>query len=122
MIKNICKVKDHWHYTGKHRGAAQSISNLRYSIPKQIPILFHNGSKHYYHFIGKELADELEAQFTCLGKNTKKNTEITFSVPIKKYKDCECYLEYTNVKDDLTVYKFLCCNGNYQKTFDEDLK
>ena len=83
MIKNICKVKDHWHYTGKHRGAAQSISNLRYSIPKQIPILFHNGSKHYYHFIGKELADELEAQFTCLGKNTKKNTEITFSVPIK---------------------------------------
>ena len=25
-----------------------------------------------------------------------------------KYKDCECFLEYTNVKDDLTKYKCLC--------------
>ena len=32
-----------------------------------------------------------------------------------KYKDCECYLEYTNVKDELLIYRCLCCNGNYQK-------
>ena len=39
-----------------------------------------------------------------------------------KYKDCECCLEYTNVNDDLIVYKCLCCTRNYQKKFDEDLK
>ena len=32
-----------------------------------------------------------------------------------KYKDCECCLEYTNVKDDLMLSKCLCCNKNCQK-------
>ena len=30
------KVKDHCHYTGKYRGAAHNICNLRYKIPKEI--------------------------------------------------------------------------------------
>ena len=29
-----------------------------------------------------------------------------------KYKDCNCFLEYTNFKDDLIEYKCLCCNKN----------
>ena len=36
-----------------------------------------------------------------------------------KYKDCDCFLEYINFKDDLIEYKCLCCNRNYQKKFDE---
>ena len=32
-----------------------------------------------------------------------------------KYKDFECCLEYTDVKDDLTVYKCLCCGREFQK-------
>ena len=32
-----------------------------------------------------------------------------------KYKDCDCFLEYINVKDDLLVFKCLCCKRNYQK-------
>ena len=39
-----------------------------------------------------------------------------------KYKDCECCLEYASVMDDLIEYKCLCCNKNYQKKFDENLK
>ena len=39
-----------------------------------------------------------------------------------KYKYCECFLEYTNFKDDLIEYKCLCCNKNYQQKFDEKLK
>ena len=27
-----------------------------------------------------------------------------------KYKYCDCFLEYTNFKDDLIKYKCLCCN------------
>ena len=30
--KNYQKVRDHCHFTGKHRGAAQSICNLRFKI------------------------------------------------------------------------------------------
>ena len=35
-----------------------------------------------YHFIIKELLEECERQFICLGENTKKY--ITFPVPMKK--------------------------------------
>ena len=80
--KKYHKVKDHCHYTGKYRGAAHNICNLRYKIPKEIPIVFHNGSTYDYHFIIKELAKEFDGNFECLGENTEKY--ITFSVPIKK--------------------------------------
>ena len=36
-----------------------------------------------------------------------------------KYKNCECCLEYTSVKDDLIEYKCLSCNKNYQNRFDK---
>ena len=76
------KVRDHCHYTGKYRGAAHNICNLRYKIPKEIPIVFHNGFTYDYHFIIKELVKEFDGNFECLGENTEKY--ITFSVPIKK--------------------------------------
>ena len=40
------KVRDYCHYTGKYRGAAHNICNLRYKIPKEILVLFHNGSSY----------------------------------------------------------------------------
>ena len=67
---------------GKYRGAAHNICNLRYKVPKEIPIVYHNGSIYDYHFIIKELVKECEGNFECLGANTEKY--ITFSVPIKK--------------------------------------
>ena len=48
------------------------ICNLRYNVPKEIPIVFHNGSNYGYHFIIKELAEEFEGQFTCFRENTEK--------------------------------------------------
>ena len=76
------KVRDHCHFTGEYRGAAHNTCNLRYKIPKNIPVIFHNGSTYDYHFIIKELACEFEGNFECLGENAEKY--ITFSVPIKK--------------------------------------
>ena len=48
-------------FTGKYRGAAHSIRNLRYKIQKEIPVVFHNGSTYDYHFIIKQLAKEFKA-------------------------------------------------------------
>ena len=76
------KVKDHCHYTGKYKGAAHDICNFRYKIPKEFPVLFHHGSTYDYHFIIKQLAEEFEGEFECLGENTEKY--INFAVPIKK--------------------------------------
>ena len=178
------KVRDHCHFTGEYRGTAHSICNLKYSVPKKIPIAFHDGSNYDYHFIKKQFPEEFKTQFTCLGENTEKY--ITFIVPVEKEvtrvdingdevtknisnilqfmdstrfmasslsnlvnnfaeeihkikckyehndKKCEscrfkhkyrdCFLEYTNFKDDLIEYKCLCCNKNYQQKFAENLK
>ena len=80
--KKNYKVRDHCHCTGKYRGATHNICNLRYKVPKEIPIVFHNGCTYDYHFIMKELVKEFNGNFECLGENTEKY--ITFSVPIKK--------------------------------------
>ena len=62
QYKNHKKVGDHCHFTGKFRGAADSICNLRYSVPHEIPVIFHNGSKYDYHFIVKEFAEEFKEE------------------------------------------------------------
>ena len=91
------KVRDHYHYIGKYRGAAHSICDLRYKIPKEIPIVFHNGSTYNYDFIIKQLVKKFKGNFECLGENTKKY--ITFSVPIKK--------EHSNGKKTTCKLKFI---------------
>ena len=45
--KKYYKVRDHCHYTGKHRDAAHNIWNLRYKTLKEIPMVFYNGSITY---------------------------------------------------------------------------
>ena len=89
-------VRDHCYFTGKFRGAAHSICNLHYKVPRKIPAKIHNGSKYNYHFIIKELAEEFRGEeFECLGENTEKY--ISFSVPIKK--------EHDNCSGETITYK-----------------
>ena len=76
------KVRDRCLYTGKFRGAAQIICNLRYKTPKEISIVFHNGSSNDYHFIINEIANKFKSKLECLGEHTEKY--ITFSVPISE--------------------------------------
>ena len=70
--KNKKKVRDHCHYTGKFRGAAHSECNLICKAPKEIRVVFHNGSAYDDHFIIKQLAEELEGKFKYLGENAEK--------------------------------------------------
>ena len=100
--KKNYKVRDHCHYTGKYRGAAHNICDLRYKVSKEIPIVFHNGSIYDYHFIIKELVKECEGSFECLGENSEKY--ITFSVPI-------CTNSFCN--NDLNKFILLLRKGVY---------
>ena len=67
--KISCKVRDHCHYASEYRGAAHSICNLKYSVPKKNSIPFHNGSNYDYHFIIKELAEEFRKNYLFGRKN-----------------------------------------------------
>ena len=80
--KRYFKVRDPCHYTGQYRGAAHRICNLKYCVPKKIPMAFHNGSNYDNHFIIKELEEEFKKQYICLRENTEKY--ITFTGPIEK--------------------------------------
>ena len=58
------------------------IAYLKYSIAKQISMVFYNELNYDYYFIIKELRKKIEGEFNCLGENTE--TSKTFSVPIIK--------------------------------------
>ena len=47
---NYRNVRDHRPFTGKKRGAAYSIRNLRFNVPNEIPVIFHSRWNYDYHF------------------------------------------------------------------------
>ena len=49
------KVRDHFNYTGKYRGASHNIFNLTYKTLKVISIFFHKGSTYNCYFRIKKL-------------------------------------------------------------------
>ena len=75
------KVKDHCHYTGKFKGPVHRICNLKYKVPKEIPIIIHNAT-YDIHFIINQLAIEFKGELNCIGDSME--NYIIFSVPIKK--------------------------------------
>ena len=70
------KVKDHCHVTGKYRGAAHNQCNLKYRIPRFIPVVFHNLKGYDSHLIMQHLG-ELDAEVTCIPNNMEKYISFT---------------------------------------------
>ena len=58
--KGEIKVRDHCNYTGKYRGPAHRICNLRYQISNYIPIIFHNLSGYDAHFVHQIVRKEIQ--------------------------------------------------------------
>ena len=48
--------------------------------------------------------------------------DLTEGIQEIKCKDCDCFLEYESVKDNLIKYKCLSCNKYYLNKIDEELK
>ena len=80
MMK-VVKIEEVKNNTGKFRGAAHSICNLRYKVPENSPVVIHNAS--YEEF--DQLAEEVKGELDCIGENIEKY--ITFFAPIKKKRD-----------------------------------
>ena len=65
-------MRDHHPFTSKYRDVAHSICYLRFNVPNEIPVHFHNESNYDYYFIIKKLANDSEGQFESRGENTDK--------------------------------------------------
>ena len=50
------KVRDHFHISGKYRGAAHWSCNINLKITKKVPVIFHNLIGYDSHLIFKELS------------------------------------------------------------------
>lgn len=70
------KVRDHCHFTGKYRGAAHSCCNLKFRIPKFIPVFFHNLSGYDCHLFIRELS-KFAGEIKVIPKN--KENYISFT-------------------------------------------
>ena len=75
------KVRDHCHYTGLYRGAAHNNCNLKYKIPKYIPIVFHNLSGYDAHLFIRQLGEKFQTKdIGVIAENKEKY--ISFNVKI----------------------------------------
>ena len=79
--KNNKKVRDHCHFTGRYRGAAHSLCNLKYRKPNFTPVVFHNLSGYDSHLFIKILGFS-EGNIDCIPNNEERYISFTK----KKYK------------------------------------
>ena len=77
------KVRDHCHYTGKYRGAAHEMCNVRFAIPKQIPVFFHNLSGYDAHLFIRELGKKFGSEsIKVIPENAEKYISFEVSVVV----------------------------------------
>ena len=84
------RVRDHCHYTGRYRGAAHNICNLKYSKPNNISVFFHNLTGYDSHLFIKKLGITT-GSIDCIPNNEE--NYISFSKTIKTG-------EYTNKRGE----------------------
>ena len=111
-IKKYRKVRHHCLYTGEYIGAAYSICSLKPSVPREIFIVYHKRFNYHYNFIIKELAEECEKKFTCLGENAEKCK--TFTVTIEEQVIRIDKKENKSQKPYIAVYNLLTAQVFWQ--------
>ena len=84
------RVRDHCHFTGRYRGAAHNLCNLKYSKPNNISVFFHNLTGYDSHLFIKKLG-VTTGPIDCIPNNEE--NYISFSKTIKTG-------EYTNKKGE----------------------
>ena len=54
------RVRDHCDVSGKFKGAAHEVCNLKYKVPKFLPVVFHNLSRYDSHLFIQILGNAKE--------------------------------------------------------------
>ena len=82
-IKNN-KVRDHCHFTGRYRGAAHNLRNLKYKKPDFIPVVVHNLAGYDSHLFIKELGFS-EGDINCIPNNEEKYISFSKKIQVSTY-------------------------------------
>ena len=76
FVKNLIdddegKVRDHYHVTGKFRGATHWDCNINFQLTKKVPVLFHNLRGYDRHLIFREL-DKFDVKISVIPNGLEK--------------------------------------------------
>lgn len=71
------RARDHCHYSGKFRGVAHIMCNLKYQESRIIPIVMHNLSGYDSHLFIKDLATEIKGDVTIIPVNAERYISFT---------------------------------------------
>ena len=82
-VKNY-KVRDQCHFTGRYRGAAHNLCNLRYKKPNFTPVVFHNLSGYDSHLFIKNLGFS-EGNIDCIPNNEERYISFTKRIQVGSY-------------------------------------
>ena len=85
---NIDKIRDHCHFTGRYRGAAQNSCNLKYKKPNFTPVLFHNLSGYDSHLFIKNLGFTA-GNIDCIPNNEERYISFTKNIEEGSYTNSE---------------------------------
>ena len=114
MIKTIVKLVPltlYWQI----RSVAHTICNLRFSITKEISVVFHNVFNFDYHFTIKEFGKEFEGEFNFLEENTEKCKTHSVSITREVKRADKNGNEIT--KRHLTSYNLLIVHHSWQAPY-----
>ena len=78
------KVRDHCHYTGRYRGAAHNLCNLKYRKPNFTPVVLHNLSGYDSHLFIKNLGFTA-GNIDCIPNNEEKYISFTKNTEVGTY-------------------------------------
>ena len=82
--KNNEKVRDHCHFTGRYRGAAHSLCNLKNRKPNFTPALSHNLSGYDSHLFITNLGFG-EGNIDCIPNNEERYISFTKKIQVDSY-------------------------------------
>ena len=80
------RVRDHCHFTGRYRGAAHNICNLKYSKPNNISVFFHNLTGYDSHLFIKKLG-VTEGNIDCIPNNEENYISFSKTIVAGEYKN-----------------------------------
>ena len=80
------RVRDHCHFTGRYRGAACNICNLKYRKPNNISVFFHNLTGYDSHLFIKKLNTTM-GTIDCIPNNEENYISFSKTIISGEYKD-----------------------------------
>ena len=78
------RVRDHCHLSGKFRGTAHEVCNLKYKVPTFFSLVFHNLSGYNSQLFIKTLGNS-EGDIYCIPNNEENYISFTKKVIVDKF-------------------------------------